>query len=97
MNRTRVRQRRLALFAAAAVVAGFWAGPVARAFGDSARPLPVSSRSYVVREGDTLWEIAGLVAPGRDPRPVVDAIARANGVAAGDLVPGQTLVLPLAG
>jgi len=48
----------------------------------------------VVRPGDTLWSIARRVAPGQDPRGVVDAIADANGVEAGSLVPGQTLVLP---
>jgi hypothetical protein len=34
------------------------------------------------------------VAPGSDPRSVVDAIAEANAVDAGTLVPGQTLVIP---
>jgi len=48
----------------------------------------------VVRPGDTLWLIARRVAPGQDPRGVVDAIVGANGVEAGSLVPGQTLVLP---
>ena len=97
MTRTRVRRRRLAVLATGAVVAGFWAGPVASALGGSAPPVPISARSYVVRPGDTLWAIAGRLAPARDPRPVVDAIVRANDVAAGDLVPGQTLVVPLAG
>lgn len=30
--------------------------------------------SYVVQPGDTLWSIAQRVAPGDDPRAVVDAI-----------------------
>ena len=97
MGRTGVRRRRLAVLATGAVVVGLSAGPVAHALGGSAEPVPVASRSYVVRSGDTLWAIAGRLAPGRDPRPVVDAIARANGVEAGDLVPGQTLVVPLPG
>jgi nucleoid-associated protein YgaU len=87
----------MAALAMGAVVAGLWAGPVAHALGGSTEPVPVASRSYVVRTGDTLWAIAGRLAPGRDPRPLVDAIARVNGVEAGDLVPGQTLVLPAGG
>ena len=78
-----------------ALVAGAWAGPVAEALGGSA-PRPASSVRYVVRGGDTLWDIAERVAPGRDPRPVVDAIAAANGVAPGELVPGQALTIPAA-
>ncbi|MGZ8571546.1 MAG: LysM peptidoglycan-binding domain-containing protein [Actinomycetota bacterium] len=97
MSRTRVRRRRLAVLVMGAVVGGFWVGPVAQALGGSAEPVPVAARSYVVRSGDTLWSIAGRVAPGRDPRPVVDAIAAANQVGPGAIVPGQTLLIPLAG
>ena len=32
---------------------------------------PAARRSYVVRSGDTLWSIAGRVAPGTDPRGTV--------------------------
>jgi nucleoid-associated protein YgaU len=77
---------------AATSVAAVWAGPFAGAADGS--PEPAAARSYVVRGGDTLWDIAELVAPGRDPRIVVDAIAGANDVDAGALVPGQTIVIP---
>ena len=97
MSRTDVRRRRLAVLAAGAVVAGFWAGPVARALAGSAEPVSAAGRSYVVRSGDTLWSIADRVAPGQDPRPVVDAIAAANQVGLDAIVPGQTLLIPLAG
>lgn len=50
--------------------------------------------TYVVRPGDTLWSIAEQLAPGEDPRPLVDALARANAVPPGALVPGQVLVVP---
>lgn len=50
--------------------------------------------TYVVRPGDTLWSIAERLVPGEDPRPLVDALARANAVSPGTLVPGQVLVVP---
>ncbi len=97
MSRTRVRRRRVTLIVGATALAAVWAGPVAQAFGGPAGPEPVSRSSYVVRSGDTLWSIAERVAPGRDPRPLVDAISQANRVDAGALVPGRTLVIPPAG
>jgi nucleoid-associated protein YgaU len=79
---------------AAASVAAAWVGPLTAAAGGSRELEPVVARSYVVRGGDTLWAIAERVAPGSDPRSVVDAIAEANAVEAGALVPGQTLAIP---
>ncbi len=78
----------------AAVIAGAWAGPVAGALGAGRDSIPASRTSYVVRSGDTLWSIAERLAPGEDPRPLVDAIASANGVEAGALAPGATLEIP---
>jgi LysM repeat protein len=81
-----------------AVLAGCWAGPVSSAFGRSQAPVvPVSRQRYVVKAGETLWSIAERVAPGEDPRAVVDLIVWANGVDPGALVPGQALVVPTAG
>jgi Tfp pilus assembly protein FimV len=76
-----------------ALVAAAWAGPAVRALGAPETPARVSRASYVVREGDTLWTIAREIAPGSDPRPVVDLLSAMNGVDAGRLVPGQTLVV----
>ena len=94
MVRTRVRRTRLVLTAAVIVslVLGFLAG---RAFaepsaGEAGRPV------YVVRPGDTLWEIAMRVAgPEGDPRPVVVDLVSRNGVRDGLIAPGQRLVLPV--
>jgi LysM domain len=55
------------------------------------RPAP--RVTYVVEPGDTLWSIARRVAPGRDPRPVVDALIRDNDVRGG-LKAGQELSIP---
>src|SRR4051794_14243057 len=32
----------------------------------------------IVRPGDSLWSVAQRLAPGEDPRPVVDALAQAR-------------------
>jgi nucleoid-associated protein YgaU len=74
-----------------------WAGPMGEALSGGAAVEPVSRTSYVVRSGDTIWAIARRAAPGHDPRAVVDAILESNGLDAGDLVPGQMLVVPTAG
>jgi nucleoid-associated protein YgaU len=92
-RRTR-RRRRLALTLVMASIGAAWAGPAMSALGSTSAPRPVSSSSYVVREGDTLWSIAERVSPGEDPRPLVDAIASTNRVDPGHLIPGQTLLLP---
>lgn len=98
MRRTRVRPAaRLVLAGALAAVAasGVSRGLEARAGVGVDGVMPAMSRTYVVRPGDTLWSIAERLRPGSDPRPLVDAIARVNGVSAGGLVPGQSLRIPL--
>jgi nucleoid-associated protein YgaU len=95
--RTRVRRRRILTVGACAVAAGLLLAPAVHASGDAREPLGASDRRYVVRSGDTLWSIASRVAPGRDPRPLVDDIVEANGVDAGAIVPGQTLTIPSVG
>lgn len=76
-----------------AALAGAWAGPVAEAVG-SREPSPVATSGYVVRAGDTLWSIAVGMVHDEDPRPLVDAIADANELDPGALIPGQVLVMP---
>ena len=93
MTRTRVRRRRVTLTVSLALVAAACAGPAVRALGSPETPARVSQASHVVREGDTLWTIARELAPGSDPRQVVDLLSATNGVDAGRLVPGQTLVV----
>jgi LysM domain len=56
------------------------------------RPAP--RVTYVVEPGDTLWSIARRVAPGRDPRPVVDGLIKANDLRGG-LQAGQELSIPV--
>ena len=94
MGRTRVRRRRLVALTIALGIVGVLSGPVANAVGVGGGPEADSARTYVVRPGDTLWSIARRSSPSVDPRFVVDAIASANQVDPGALVPGQELSIP---
>ncbi len=64
--------------------------------GTDRSPLPAvgteTAAVYVVQPGDTLWSIAGGLAPDRDRRAAVDRLAAANGGA--DLLVGQRLIVP---
>lgn len=57
-------------------------------------PARVASPAHVVREGDTLWGIARRLAPEGDPRPIVERLMEANGLAGPGVRPGQFLRLP---
>ena len=92
MNRTRVRHGRATLAVCAVLIGAAWAGPAVRAL-TADDPVRVSRHAYVVRQGDTLWSIARRLAKGEDPRPLVDAISLANDIDAGEIVPGQTLLV----
>ncbi|MDQ0821881.1 LysM repeat protein [Arthrobacter sp. V4I6] len=50
--------------------------------------------SVTVQPGDSLWAIAGSVAPERDPRDVVADIVQLNNLEAARVLPGQTLFVP---
>jgi len=64
--------------------------------GLSAGEGSASQARLVVRPGETLWEIArAVVGPEGDPRPVVERIREANGLAPSEsLLPGTSLVVP---
>ncbi len=96
MYRTYVR-RRLTVLAGALVVVGVVSGPMARALAPTDRLDLVSSRTHVVRDGETLWSIATTLAPDRDPREVIGEIEQLNRGASPSLVAGQVLHIPSAG
>jgi len=75
------------------VVAAFLLVAPGLARGDGPE-RPARQVAYVVEPGDTLWSIARRVAPGRDPRPVVDALVEANDLHGG-LQAGQELSVPV--
>ena len=96
IGRVRLTRRGRALarfFATVLVVAVFLLVAPGLARGDGPdRPAP--RVTYVVQPGDTLWSIARRVAPGQDPRPVVDGLIEANDVRDG-LQAGQELSIPI--
>jgi LysM repeat protein len=73
--------------------AGFLNAPAKAA--DSAAELSVTPTvSVTVQPGESLWAIAGAVAPERDPRDVVAEIVELNNLAAPRVIPGQQLFVP---
>jgi nucleoid-associated protein YgaU len=101
MGRTRVRRRRIAAALGSVAAAIVLSAPVAGALGrhgdvstTKVQPARRWEQVVVVQPGDTVWSIAEAAADGADPRAVVDAIAARNGIDAGAVVPGQSLVIP---
>lgn len=95
--RLTVRGRRvLAAVAAAPLIAGIafsvLAGGSALASGEQA--APVSFESVTVMPGDTLWSIASEIAPGVDPRDVIDDIMRLNSLGTGAIQAGAVIAIP---
>lgn len=74
-------------------LAGFLNAPAKAA--DSASELSLTPTVTVtVQPGESLWAIAGAVAPERDPRDVVADIVQLNNLDAARVVPGQQLYVP---
>lgn len=94
MVRTGVRRRRLAVLAALVGAVILMAGRAAGGPpGTAGAPTPVER--YVVRSGDTLWEIARTrVGASEDPRPFIEEIRRLSGLGASSLRTGQVLLVP---
>ncbi|MBM3674614.1 MAG: hypothetical protein FJW88_06590 [Actinobacteria bacterium] len=85
------RRRRLAVALAVAAVV-LTAGRAGASLGSSPLAAPErrpSVTEYVVEPGDSLWTVAGELAPDADPRAVVDALTRTRGEA--PLLPGEVI------
>jgi Tfp pilus assembly protein FimV len=96
--RLTARGRRIvaALAALPAVVAltlAVLSGGSALASRDAGAPAG-SFTTLTVASGESLWSIAEQVAPGADPRDVVDAIVRLNGLEGVTVSAGQQLAIP---
>ncbi|MET4782006.1 LysM peptidoglycan-binding domain-containing protein [Glaciihabitans sp. UYNi722] len=57
-------------------------------------PTSVSFEHVTVQSGQTLWQIAGELAPSADPRDVVADIVHLNQLSGADLQAGQQLAIP---
>ena len=96
--RLTVRGRRIvaalaALPAALVLSLAVFGGGSALASRDTGAPSG-SFATLTVAAGDSLWSIAEQVAPGADPRDVVDAIVRLNALDGVTLSAGQQLSIP---
>ena len=55
---------------------------------------PLATVQVVVEQGDSLWNIAQRLAPGRDPRDTIHEIRQLNGLRGNLIQPGQVLLVP---
>jgi len=74
-------------------LAGFLTAPAKAADNTSDLAL-TPTVSVTVQSGQSLWAIAGTVAPERDTRDVVADIVQLNNLSSGVVVPGQQLFVP---
>lgn len=89
----RVLASLVALPIAAALGLAILGGGSALATRDAGAPAD-SFTTVTVSAGESLWAIAGEVAPGHDPRDVIDAIVRLNALDSVELQAGQILAIP---
>jgi nucleoid-associated protein YgaU len=84
----------LVLAAAAAAAAVFLgANGIAPAAASSQQPV-AAPRTVTVDYGDTLWTIAGRVAPERPRNETILRMGELNGLDGAELQPGQVLYVP---
>jgi hypothetical protein len=62
--------------------------------GSGAASVPDRTTVVRVEPGESLWELAGRVAPGSDADAVVARIQELNGGLEGGVTPGQPLTVP---
>lgn len=62
--------------------------------GSTTTSAPAQVGERTVQPGDTLWSVARQLAPGQDPRPVVEQLRRLNHLDGDTLHAGQLLLLP---
>ena len=54
----------------------------------------VAFQYVTVSSGETLWQLAGELAPTADPREVIDQIVQLNQLSSPDVFSGQELAIP---
>ena len=75
------------------LVSGRFTADAGTSMADQGRATGV----VVVQPGESLWQIAQVVAPDADPRATITTIRELNGLGDQPLVPGQSIVVPVTG
>lgn len=88
------RGRLVLLVALVAVLSATFALGRSAAQGSTVSVQPPAAAQLTVQPGDTLWSVASRLAPGQDPRPVVEQIRRLNRLDRDTLRAGEMLLLP---
>ena len=88
------RRRAIALLVAATVAAFAVVALVLLGAAVADDGVPRRTAVVEVRSGETLWELAGRVAPQSPPRAVVARIQQLNGMRGATVYPGQPLLVP---
>ncbi len=90
------RRGRLLLLAAlvALLCAAFTLGRAGDSQASTDRSAPAVLASTTVHPGESLWAVAQRVAPGRDPRALVQQIREINDLSSATVQVGQLLLLP---
>lgn len=92
------RGRALVLLALLALVlAAFVLGRAGSSEAATSSRAPVPYAQTTVHQGETLWAVAQRIAPGHDPRDVVQQLRELNHLSDGGVQVGQQLLLPHAG
>ena len=76
------------------LLAAFSLGRVGSEAAPRGTSTSTSMDQTVVRPGESLWAVAKRVAPGHDPRAIIDQIADLNHLQTSSLQAGQLLVVP---
>ena len=66
--------------------------------GGASAGADVSSVAFehvTVQRGESLWQLAGEIAPSHDPREVVADLVQLNQLGSAEVQPGQSLAVPL--
>ena len=93
----RVTRRGRAILVLAVITVAFAAFTLGRIGSSQAATelkAPVPYAQTTVHTGETLWSVAKRVAPGHDPRAVVEQIRELNHLDSAGLQTGQQLLLP---
>lgn len=95
--RLTARGRAVALGASVAALVAIVVGAGQMVEASSVAATGTEPAVVVVQSGDTLWGIAQDIAPGVDPRSLVRQIREVNDLGNRAIVPGQSIVVPIAG